>query len=138
MVNRLLLFVDDDRDDVELTMQGFRQMGFEHEIVIARDGKEALDMLCADCDAGRPLPAAILTDIKMPRMDGLELLRRVKGDARLRGIPVVILTSSGYEVDLDEAMRLGAGRYLRKPATLADYAAIAREVRALMAATGPL
>jgi len=96
-----LLFVDDDRDDVELTMLGFRREGFEHEIAVARDGKEALDMLLADYEAGRPLPAAVLADIKMPRMDGLELLRRIKNDPRLRKIPVVILTSSGYDADLN-------------------------------------
>ncbi len=130
-----LLFVDDDLDDVEVTMKGFRRAGFEHEILVARDGKEALDLLVAAFEGGRPLPAAILTDIKMPRMDGLELLRRVKSDPRLRAIPVVILTSSGYEPDLNEAMRLGCGRFLRKQENLDEYAAIAREVRALMAAT---
>ncbi len=130
-----LLFVDDDRDDVELTMQGFRREGFEHEILIARDGKEALDMLHAAHEAGRDLPALVLADIKMPRMDGLELLRQIKSDSHLRGIPVVILTSSGYETDLSEAMRLGCGRYLRKPEKLEEYAAIVKEVRALMAAT---
>lgn len=137
-MNAPLLFVDDDLEDVELTMQGFRREGFEHEILIARDGKEALDMLNAAREARRPLPAVVLADIRMPRMDGLELLRRIKGDPHLRGIPVVILTSSGYEADLSEAMRLGCGRYLKKPERLEEYAVIVKEVRALMAATEAL
>lgn len=127
-----LLFVEDDGDDVELALLGFRLQKFDPQVVVAKDGKEALDLLLADCEAARPLPRAILTDIKMPRMDGLELLRRVKSEPRLKGIPVGIFTSSDHEADRKEAMRLGAACYLMKPSDLDDYAGIVDSIRALM------
>ncbi|UPT75596.1 MAG: response regulator [Elusimicrobiota bacterium] len=132
-----LLFVEDDGDDVELTMLGFRSEGFEHEIVVARDGQAALDLLRSDYAAARPLPGAIMTDLKMTRMDGLEMLHRLKEDPRLRNIPVVFLTSSGDENDRSEAMRLGAGHYLRKPSNLDSYAGIVDRIREVMGTTAP-
>lgn len=132
-----LLFVEDDAEDVQLTLMGFRLQGFEPRVVVAKDGKEALELLLAACEASRPLPAAILTDIKMPRMDGLELLRQVKGDPRLREIPVAILTSSDHEADRKEALSHGAGLYLMKPSSLDAYAGIASRLRELMAAGPP-
>jgi len=127
-----ILLVDDDRDDIELTMLGFRDEGFKCEVAVAHDGKEALDFLLAAYSAHRPLPAAVLLDLKMPRMDGFELITRVMGDPRLRHIPVAVLTSSGHETDIKEAERLGASRYLRKPTDLKDYFLIVQEVKALM------
>lgn len=129
-----LLLVDDDRDDIALTMLGFRDEGFQCEVSVAHDGKEALDFLQAAYAEQRPLPSVILLDLKMPRMDGLELLNRIKGDPRLSGVPVAILTSSGHETDIYEAKRLGAAGYLRKPTNLRDYAGIVVQVRRLMAA----
>lgn len=128
----LLLFVDDDPDDVELTLLGFRKSGLDAEVAVARDGVEALELLTRAYEGGRPLPGAILTDLKMPRMDGFELLRRLKADSRLSPIPVLVLTSSGYEADMQEALRLGAWRYLRKPAEIEDYADIVGQLRELM------
>jgi CheY-like chemotaxis protein len=127
-----LLFVEDDNDDVELTLMGFRHEGFEQEIVVARDGQEALDLLHADYAAARPLPGAIVTDLKMPRMDGLEFLHRLKEDPRLRNIPVAFLTSSGDENDRSEAQRLGVSQYMRKPSDLDDYAQVVARVKDLM------
>lgn len=127
-----LLFVEDDGDDVELALLGFRLQKFETPVVVAKDGKEAFDLLLADCEAARPLPRAILTDIKMPRMDGLELLRCVKNDPRLKGIPVGIFTSSDHEADRKESMRLGASCYLMKPSDLDAYAGIVKSIRDLM------
>lgn len=132
-----LLVVEDDGDDVDLTMLGFRAQGFDAEIAVAGDGAEALELLREAYEAGKPLPAAILTDLKMPRMDGLELIRRLKADPRLRDIPVLVLTSSGYQADLDEALRLGASRYLRKPANLDDYAEIVRQIKEVMRIRAP-
>jgi two-component system, response regulator len=132
-----LLFVEDDKDDVELALLGFRNEGFEYEIVIARDGQHALELLHSDYAAARPLPGAIMTDLKMPRMDGLELLHRLKEDPRLRNIPVAFLTSSGDENDQAEAMRLGANHYLRKPSNLGSYGEIVARIRELMGATAP-
>jgi two-component system, response regulator len=133
-MSRSLLFVDDDGDDVRLTLLGFRLQKFEPHVVVARDGKEALDILISDCEASRPLPLAILTDIKMPRMDGLELLRRIKSEPRLREIPIAILTSSDHEADRKEALRLGAGCYFMKPSDLDAYAEIVSRIRELMEA----
>ena len=127
-----LLFVDDDGDDVKLTLLGFRLQNFVPTITVAKDGKEALDRLISDCEASRPLPFAILTDIKMPRMDGLELLRRVKSEPRLKNIPIAILTSSDHEADRKEALRLGASYYLMKPSDLDSYAEIVSRIRELM------
>lgn len=127
-----LLFVEDDAEDVQLTLMGFRLQQFEPQVVVAKDGKEALETLLAVCEASRPLPAVILTDIKMPRMDGLELLRQVKSDLRLREIPVAILTSSDHEADRKEALRLGAALYLMKPSSLDAYAGIVIKLRELM------
>lgn len=135
-MSQSLLFVDDDAEDIELTLMGFRLQGFEPRVVVAKDGKEALELLLSDCAAARPLPRAILTDIKMPRMDGLELLRQVKSEPRLSAIPVVILTSSDHESDRQEALSLGAVGYLMKPSDLDAYAGIAVRIRALLEA-GP-
>src|SRR5581483_1153367 len=129
-----LLLVDDDADDVRLALLGFRLLNFEPEVVVAKDGKEALDNLISDAEAARPLPLAILTDIKMPRMDGLEFLRRIKSEPRLRNIPIGILTSSDHEADREAALRLGAGCYLMKPSDLDAYAEIVGRVRELMEA----
>lgn len=131
-MNRDLLFVEDDAEDVKLTLLGFRLQRFEPRVVVAMDGKEALDVLLSDLEASRPLPLAIITDIKMPRMDGLELLRRIKSEPRLRDIPVVILTSSDHEADRTDAMRLGAACYLMKPSDLDAYAEIVSRIRELM------
>lgn len=132
-----LLLVDDDKDDVQLTMLGFRDEKLDCEVLVAVDGQHALDLLLADYAAGRPLPDAVLLDLKMPRVDGLELLGRLKGDPRLRKIPAAVFTSSGHETDMTEAMRLGADLYLRKPSSLRDYAAIVRQVRELMGVKAP-
>ena len=127
-----LLLVEDDSGDIQLTLLGFRLQKFEPKVVVAKDGKEALDILISDCEASRPLPLAILTDIKMPRMDGLELLRRVKSEPRLKAIPIAILTSSDHEADRKEALRLGADCYFMKPSDLDAYAEIVSRIRELM------
>jgi two-component system response regulator len=131
-VSQALLFVDDDSDDVNLTLLGFRQQGFTMEVVVAGDGKEALDRLTEDYSASRPLPQAILTDLKMPRMDGLEFLRHLKEDPRLREIPVGFLTSSGNEADKTEALRLGASFYMLKPSNLDDYSGLVKLLKKAM------
>lgn len=131
-MNQTLLFVDDDGEDVDLTLLGFSLQKFEPQVVVAKDGKEALDILLSDREASRPLPRAILTDIKMPRMDGLELLRRIKSEPLLRDIPIAILTSSDHEADRKEALRLGANYYFMKPSDLDAYAEIVSRIRELM------
>lgn len=127
-----LLFVEDDVEDAKLTLLGFRLQQFVPLVVVAKDGQEALDLLLADREASRPLPAAILTDIKMPRLDGLELIRRIKLGPLLRDIPIAVLTSSDHEADRKEALRLGANNYFMKPSDLDAYAGIVSVIRGLM------
>lgn len=133
-----LLLVDDDRDDIELTLLGFRDECFDCDVQVAHDGKAALDFLMEAYAANRPLPGAMLVDLKMPRMDGLELIVRIKSDPRLNRIPIAVLTSSGHESDIAEAARLGASRYLRKPSDLKEYSGIVNEVKSMMAAKSEL
>ena len=116
-----LLLVDDNPDDVALMRRVFTRAGIltPDEIVVARDGVEALDFLFATGDHagrdGRALPRVVFLDLKMPRVDGLEVLRRMRADARTRLVPVVILTSSDEERDLLQSYELGANSYIRKP-----------------------
>jgi len=127
--SRNILLVEDNPYDVELTLRAFEQSNIMNELVVVRDGKEALDYLFgAGAYAGRDLgdaPEVVLLDLKLPKIDGLEVLRRLKADERTRTIPVVILTSSREEPDIAAAYRLGANSYIVKPV---DFEAFARAV----------
>jgi two-component system, response regulator len=116
-----VLLVEDNPDDVALMLRVFTRAGVlgRDEVVVVRDGAQALDFVFATCehagrDAGR-LPKVIVLDLKMPRVDGIEVLRRVRADARTRFVPVVILTSSDEERDVRQCYQLGANSYIRKP-----------------------
>jgi two-component system response regulator len=113
-----ILLVEDNRDDLELAMHALRKENLANHIQVARDGEEALDFLfCtgphADRSFDRP-PKLVLLDLKLPKVDGLEVLRRMKSDPRTRAIPVVILTSSKEERDLTCGYGLGANSYIQK------------------------
>lgn len=123
---RPILLVEDDADDVELTKRAFAQSRVTNEIEVARDGSVALDRLLGP-DAG-PLPALVLLDLNLPRVDGLEVLERLRADERTRFLPVVILTSSGEERDLVEGYRLGANSYVRKPIDYAAFQDLVRQI----------
>lgn len=115
---RPILLVDDDSKDVELVLAALKKNNFANDVVVARDGAEALDYLYRRGDfetQPAPLPIVMLLDLKMPRMDGLEVLRRVKSDERLKLIPVVMLTSSREEADLVKSYQLGVNAYVVKP-----------------------
>lgn len=114
-----ILLVEDNPDDVELTLHALRKENLANHIHVARDGEEALDFLfCngphADRSFERP-PRLVLLDLKLPKVDGMEVLRRLKEDSRTRSIPVVILTSSKEERDLVQGYGLGANSYIQKP-----------------------
>jgi CheY-like chemotaxis protein len=116
---RPILLVEDNPDDEALTLRAFHKNRIANEVIVARDGVEALDYLFGTgSHAGRDLrvaPAVVLLDLKLPRVDGLEVLRRVRADARTNLLPVVILTTSREQQDIYEAYQLGANSYIRKP-----------------------
>jgi CheY-like chemotaxis protein len=116
---KVILLIEDNSSDVDLTKRALEKGRIANEVVVARDGKEALDFLWGEgAFAGRDvsdLPAVTLLDLKLPKVPGLEVLRRVRADARTRRLPVVILTSSKEEEDLAAGYDLGANSYIRKP-----------------------
>lgn len=114
MLKKMILLIEDNNDDIELTLRAFRKINIPCEVVVARDGVEALDMLLGSA-AMPTLPHIILLDLKLPRVDGLEVLRQVKAHPRTKLIPVVMLTSSGERVDLTDSYAGGANSYIRKP-----------------------
>lgn len=120
-----ILLVEDNPDDVELTMRAFRQNNIKNEIIVANDGVEALDYLFgAGKYEGRDLndkPALILLDLKLPKIDGLEVLRKVRSDERTSLLPVVILTSSKEEQDILRGYTLGTNSYVRKPIDFNEF-----------------
>ncbi len=117
--NRLILLVEDNPDDVELTMRALKKNRIATEVVVVRHGAEALDFLFASgAYSGRNadvLPDLVLLDLKLPKVDGLEVLRRIRADPRTQVMPVVVLTLSNEEQDVREAYRLGVNSYVRKP-----------------------
>lgn len=121
---RQILFVEDNPLDVEMTLATFEEQRITNPVVVVADGAEALDYLFArgayqDCSDGPPM--FVLLDLKMPRVDGLEVLRQMKADPRLRAIPVVMLTSSREEQDLVRSYRLGVNAYIVKPVGVAAF-----------------
>jgi two-component system response regulator len=109
-----ILLVEDNVADVELTQRAFKKNRLTNNIHVARDGVEALEFLFADEGQAREL-SVVLLDLKMPRMDGLEVLRRMRDDSRTRNVPVVMMTSSSQESDLVASYDLGANSYIVKP-----------------------
>lgn len=120
-----ILLVEDNPEDLELTLRAFRKSGLANRIEVARDGAEALDFLfCEGRHANRPIedaPRFILLDLKLPKVDGLEVLQRVKADPRTQEIPVVVLTSSTEQRDLVESYRLGVNSYIHKPVNFEGF-----------------
>jgi two-component system response regulator len=113
-MKKTILLVEDNPDDVLLTQRAMQKNGLGIEVVVARDGAEALALLFEGRNGGL-VPALILLDLKLPRVDGLEVLKRVRADARTRLLPVVVLTSSKEEQDLIASYSLGANSYIQKP-----------------------
>ncbi|MBI5055750.1 MAG: response regulator [Nitrospirae bacterium] len=119
MQTRNILLVEDNPDDVKLTLRALKKNRILNEVVVAQDGVEALDYLFGTGNfAGRDMsvmPQVILLDLKMPRIDGLEVLQRIRADERTRLLPVVILTTSSEDKDKIESYKFGANSYIRKP-----------------------
>lgn len=132
MKDKIILLVEDNPDDVELTLRALKKNNILNEVVVARDGAEALDYLFgAGAYAGRDMglmPAVILLDLKLPRVDGLEVLERIRSEERTKLLPVVILTSSKEEKDLISGYKLGANSYIRKPVDFNQFIEAVRQL----------
>jgi two-component system response regulator len=127
-----ILLVEDNQDDVDLTIRALQKSRILNEVITVHDGVEALDyLLCRGSFSHRDpddLPTVILLDLKLPKMDGLELLKELRGDARTALIPVVVLTSSKEEQDLIKSYSLGANSYIRKPVDFNQFAEAVRQL----------
>jgi CheY-like chemotaxis protein len=126
-----ILLVEDDPMDIELTLKGLAQHKLANEIIVARDGVEALDYLYRrgafdQRPAGNPV--VILLDLKMPRLNGIQVLQQLKADDQLRMIPVVVLTSSLESADLEECYRLGTNAYVVKPVGFTEFAEAVKQI----------
>lgn len=122
-----ILLVEDNPVDLDLALRAFRRKRFGNPVEVARDGEEALAWL-PRWEQGEPLPAVILLDVKLPRINGLEVLRKLKAHERFRKIPVVMLTSSSESIDLDAAYALGANSYIVKPVDFARFMEVAEQI----------
>jgi two-component system response regulator len=132
MGNKIILLVEDNPDDEALTLRAFAKNHISNEVMVARDGVEAVNYLFGTgAYAGRDVrvqPQVVLLDLKLPKLDGLEVLRRVRADERTQFLPVVILTSSKEEQDLIQSYRLGANSYIRKPVDFLQFSEAVRQL----------
>jgi two-component system response regulator len=125
-----ILLVEDSPDDVELTMRALKSNNITNEVVVAKDGVEAIEYLFGGSDrpAASELPSIVLLDLNLPRVNGLEVLQRIRADHRTKLLPVVILTSSTEERDMVEGYSLGANSYVRKPVDFVEFTQAARQL----------
>src|SRR5579864_5069723 len=131
MEDKVILLVEDNADDELLTLRALKKNNIKNEVVVARDGKQALDYLLGDGDASPArgaLPQVALLDLKLPKVDGLEVLRRLRADPRTKLLPVVILTSSNEERDRAKGYDLGANSYVRKPVDFGQFTEAVRQL----------
>jgi two-component system response regulator len=129
---KVILLVEDNQDDVDLSLMAFKKCRIANEIEVVRDGEEALEYLFATGrhagrDAAR-MPELILLDLNLPKVDGLEVLRRVRADERTRRLPVVVLTSSREESDIVSSYDLGANSFVQKPVDFSQFLEAARQL----------
>ena len=126
MKERFILLVEDNPDDEELTLMGLKESGVMNEIFVVRDGEEALHFLFAEGQYKERdpanLPAVILLDLKLPKLNGFEVLERIRANAVTKCVPVVILTSSSEEEDVVSGYKLGANSFVRKPVDFKQFA----------------
>jgi CheY-like chemotaxis protein len=126
---KVILLVEDNPNDIELTRHALSRHKIANEMVVAEDGVEALDYLFGEDRATPgPLPALVLLDLKLPRVDGLEVLREIRANERTHFLPVVILTSSNEERDIIDGYSLGANSYIRKPVDFGQFSEAIRQL----------
>jgi DNA-binding response OmpR family regulator len=130
MVNeRMILLVEDDPDHEALTIRALKKANIANNIRVAHDGEEAINMLFGSGKSVLPyVPQVVLLDLKLPKIDGLEVLRRIRESEQHRMLPVVILTSSDEESDLMRSYKLGVNSYIRKPVNFTDFAEATRQL----------
>jgi two-component system, response regulator len=120
-INPTIMLVDDSPDDVALTLRAFKKNNITNKILVAADGEEALRYLLPEDDTWNPVPALVLLDINLPKINGLEVLRRLRQEERTRYLPVVVLTTSNEERDIVQTYDLGANSFVRKPVVFGDF-----------------
>ncbi len=125
---RTILLVEDNPDDEELTLRALSKNNIANKVTVARDGQQALDYFFDDSASSRPIPSIVLLDLKLPKINGLEVLRRLRADPRTALQPVVILTSSKEEQDIITGYRLGSNSYIRKPVNFDQFVEAIREL----------
>lgn len=125
-----ILLVEDNPDDIELTLLAFKQYNFGNEIVVARDGQEALDILFPPKEKSKKsrLPDIILLDLKLPKVSGLEVLKEIKTHPETKIIPVIVLTTSNEDRDIRESYRLGVNSYIRKPVKFEKFMEVVKQL----------
>ena len=132
MTEKIILLVEDNRDDEELTLMAFEQSEIMNEVAVVRDGAEALDYLFKTGKytnrALSDLPAVILLDLKLPKISGLEVLKRIRADTQTQLVPVVILTTSKEEEDIINSYKLGCNSYIRKPVNFTEFIEAVRKL----------
>ncbi len=125
MNSKPILLVDDNPDDVTFTLRAFKQNNISNEIVVAVDGEQALQLLLPETALSFQ-PALVLLDLKLPKVGGLEVLRRVRADSRTQSLPIVVLTTSSEDADIDRSYQLGANSFVRKPAVFSEFVGAAK------------
>ena len=124
MKEKTILLVEDNPDDEELTLRALRHAKIANDVVVARDGSEAVEaLLGSEGNEPGPLPAVVLLDLKLPKLSGIDVLRRLRADPRTKLLPVVVLTSSSEDEDMLRSYECGANSYVRKPVEFAAFAA---------------
>ena len=128
-LEKTILLVEDNPDHEALTLRALKKAGLANPVVVARDGAEALEYLFGKgSHAGCDMPHAVLLDLKLPKVDGLEVLQKMRADERTKLIPVVVLTSSDEETDLVSSYKYGANSYIRKPVDFAQFLEATRQL----------
>ena len=125
MSTQLIVLVEDNPDDEVLTRRALKKQNIANEIVVVRDGVEALEFLLAP---DKPVPHLVLMDLKLPKVDGLQVLQRLRNEPRTRFLPVVVLTSSDEDRDVIDGYRLGANSYIRKPVDFNQFSEAVRHL----------
>ncbi len=131
MKNGTILLVEDNADDVALTLDAFRQCRIGNDVFVAQDGAAAMEYLFSPGGSARhppQLPVLVLLDLKLPKIDGMDVLRRIRAEKRTRRLPVVVLTSSNQTQDINDCYDLGANSYVRKPVSFDEFLEVAQQL----------